>query len=236
MTKLVCVWMVRLWVVLLLPCAQASDTDKLDKILDELQKIRSTLQQMQTQNERPVFTTKLDVDKRPFIGSAEAAVAVVMFTDVECIYCKQFYEQTLPHLKRLFVETGKVRFYSLDLPGGKHSSAFMSAQAGRCAEVQGQFWPIRERMHANDKANDKASVEEFAADLGLDIPTFRQCIEGEQFKDAVMNDVLMATAAGVEGTPAFVIGKNTGGSIEGEVITGAMPLGIFQAKIKKLLQ
>ena len=38
------------------------------------------------------------------------------FTDYQCGFCRRFDNQTFPQLKKEFIDTGKVRFISMDLP------------------------------------------------------------------------------------------------------------------------
>ena len=38
--------------------------------------------------------------------------------------------QTFPELKKNYIDTGKVRFYSMDFPLGMHDKALLAAQAG----------------------------------------------------------------------------------------------------------
>ncbi|PYT20225.1 MAG: hypothetical protein DMG57_42890 [Acidobacteria bacterium] len=41
---------------------------------------------------------------------------IVEFTDYQCGFCRRFDNQTFPQLKKEFIDTGKVRFISMDLP------------------------------------------------------------------------------------------------------------------------
>ena len=49
-------------------------------------------------------------------GASEAPVTLVEFTDYQCPFCKRFHEQTWPELKRVYVDSGKVRLVVRDLP------------------------------------------------------------------------------------------------------------------------
>ena len=44
-----------------------------------------------------------------------------------------------------------------------------------------------------------------------------------------------AQAAGVNGTPTFVIGRAVGEGVDGVRVVGALPYAMFDAKIKELL-
>ncbi|MGH9426894.1 MAG: DsbA family protein [Terriglobia bacterium] len=84
----------------------------------------------------------------------------MQFTDYQCEFCQRFHQQTFQDLKKHYIESGKVRFYSMDLPLDIHQNALLAAQAGRCAGEQGQFWAMHDRMQANPErtGHDLSSV------------------------------------------------------------------------------
>jgi predicted DsbA family dithiol-disulfide isomerase len=53
----------------------------------------------------------------------------------------------------------------------------------------------------------------FARDLGLEVDTFKSCLDGQKYLDRVKQDHADGQAAGINSTPAFVV--------NGEVIIGA---------------
>ena len=83
------------------------------------------------------------------------------FTDYQCPYCQRFHVASFPELKRAYIDTGKVRFFSKDLPLDMHANAMRAAQAGRCAGEQGKFWELRDVMGMNP---DKLDIDHI---LGL---------------------------------------------------------------------
>ncbi len=76
----------------------------------------------------------------------------------------------------------------------------------------------------------------YARDLSLNMPKFQQCLDQETHGASIQADLSDALAAGIEGTPSFVLGRRTPtGTIEGVRIIGAQPLAMFDAKIAELL-
>ena len=59
-------------------------------------------------------------------------------------------------------------------------------------------------------------------------------METEKYKNAVQSDVMEAMKIGANGTPSFVIGKSTPQGVDGELMIGAMPYGMFDDKLKAL--
>jgi len=91
--------------------------------------------------------------------------------------------------KNNYIDTGKVRFYSMDFPLGMHDKALQAAQAGRWAADQQKFWPMHGRMHTNPNALNVNNLVEYAAQSGLDVPAFRKCLEEEKYKQDVQSAV-----------------------------------------------
>ena len=138
------------------------------------------------------------------LGSKDAPVTVVEFSDYQCPFCQRFHTQVYSELKKDFIDTGKVRFYSRDLPIDQlHPNATRAAQAARCAGDQGQFWALRDIMSAHPEALDLTSLVADASAVKINPDTFRKCVETEKYKEAVKGDLLEAMKIGADGTPVI---------------------------------
>lgn len=169
------------------------------------------------------------------IGRDDAPVTIIEFTDLQCPYCARYASQTFPQLKREYVDTGKLRYTSRDLPLPFHSFALPAAVASRCAGEQGQFWEYREALFASQSLLGTEPYGRIASQLGLDAAQLEACrADGEQ-ESNVRADLAMATQYGIRSTPTFVIGRVVNGEFQGEVVSGAQPYEFFKAKIDALL-
>jgi protein-disulfide isomerase len=232
---------VALPLALLVPLAaqdQGITRQQADQILNELRQIRQLLEKQQAakpQGPAEPARATLNLEGAQMLGSKDAPVTMVEYTDYQCPYCRQFHLTVFNELKKNFIDTGKVRFYSRDLPlDSLHPNAIRAAQAGRCAADQGQFWTMRSVMGANPDKLDMDHLAGFATDLKLDTFAFRNCVESEKYKNAVETDVLEATRIGAQATPSFVIGKSTSEGVDGELMIGALPYPSFEQKLKLL--
>lgn len=212
--------------------------EQADQILDELRQIRQLLEK-QAENKpagppAPV-KAKLHLEGAPMLGEKGAPVTMVEFTDYQCPFCQRFHLQVYGELKKNFIDTGKVRFFSRDLPlDSLHPNAFRAAQAARCAGDQGQFWKLRDIMAAHPEALDLENLVADASLLQMDKSAFRTCVESGKYKESVQGDVLEAMKIGADGTPAFVVGKSTPDGVDGDMIVGAQPYAVFEEKFKQL--
>ncbi len=207
-----------------------------DQILDELRQIRQLLQRQQLE----AAAKKDDKPKRAAVnlknyeplGRKGAPVTMVEFTDYQCPFCQRFFDSTFADLKKNFIDTGKVRFYSRDYPLDFHPNAFRAAEAGRCAGDQDRFWQFRDLMGAHPDKLQMSDLLEYAGRLKMNSKQFQSCIDSGKYKEKIEGDILDALNLGIDGTPAFVIGKSTPDGVEGDLIIGALPYAMFAQKLR----
>jgi protein-disulfide isomerase len=170
------------------------------------------------------------------LGREDAPVAMIEFTDLQCPYCARFAAQTFPRLRREYIDSGRLRFASRDLPLPFHPFAMPAAVASRCAGEQGRFWEYREALFA---AQDRLGLEpytEIAQALGLDVARLETCRGDGRPSEAVRADAELARSYGITTTPTFVIGRLVDGEFQGELVSGAQPYEVFAARIEALLE
>jgi protein-disulfide isomerase len=170
------------------------------------------------------------------LGSVAAPVMIIEFTDLQCPYCARFATQTWPKLKATYVDTGKVRFATRDLPLPMHSFALPAAIAARCAGQQGKYWEFREALFREQSRLGTEPYMELASTFGLDAERFARCRADPAVLQSVRADIALAASSDIESTPSFVIGRVINNEFAGEVISGAKPFEVFQQRIDSLLQ
>ena len=240
-------------VTLLLPLSAQQQSDGIsrkqaDDIIAELRQMKLLLQQQASllqqlaqrgpaaapQPEAPPTRAKLNLDGFQMLGVKTAPLTMVEFTDYQCPFCQRFHVTAFTELKKNYIDTGKLRFFSRDMPLDFHPNALRAAQAARCAIEQGKFWQIRDLMGANPDKLDLEHLVGFASDVKMDPNAFRTCVTSERYKIDVQKDALDAMKIGASGTPTFVVGKSTPEGVDGEVMVGAMPFPMFDDKLKSL--
>ncbi len=214
-----------------------------DAILDELRQIKKLLERMPPAPSaaaapRADERVKVGLGTAPSIGRSDAPVVMVEFTDYQCPFCQRFHMTAFNDLKREYIDTGKIRYVSRDLPLPMHPHAMSAANAARCAGEQNRekFWEMRHRLivNANQLGTDKYTA--LADELKLDRPAFQACLAGDKYKAQIEKDVTDAGLAGIGGTPSFVIGRVSGDGVDGVKVVGAQPFGVFDARLKELLK
>lgn len=82
----------------------------------------------------------------PVLGDENAPVTIVEFSDLECPYCQQFFKDAYPQIKKEYIDTGKAKLYYRHYPLPFHPMAKPSAVAVECANDQGKFWEMHDRI------------------------------------------------------------------------------------------
>lgn len=175
----------------------------------------------------PAQTPDIEVsaDKDPVKGEENAPVTIVEFSDFECSYCGRFYTQTLGLIEEEYIETGKVKFVYKDFPlTSIHSNAQKAAEAGECADEQGKFWEMHDKLFEEGVKGGVETFKEYAEEIGLNTEKFNECIDSGKMAEEVAEDLQEGQAAGIRGTPGFIV--------NGQLISGAQPFSAFKQVIE----
>lgn len=222
--------------------AAPAPVDQQAQILAELRAIHSLLaannrpqQAAAPQAPAPPQIVTVASEGAPSLGEATAPLTMVEFADFQCPFCVRFEKDVLPQLKAKYVSTGKLRLVSRRLPLPFHNFAAPAAQAAVCADEQGKFWAMSDRLYSASSELSAAAIDNAATAAGLDGDTYKACMVKGTGKPVVQADGDDAKAAGITGTPTFVLGRAVGGKLTGIKIVGAMPLADFEAQIDRLL-
>jgi len=166
------------------------------------------------------------------MGPDNAPVTMIEYSSLGCPHCAAFHRDTLPKIKKEYIDTGKVKLVFKDFPLSFHEQAMPAALAAECAGEQGNYWEMHDKLFGeqsrwvdNPKADDV--LKQFADELGLDTKQFNECYDSRKYEDEINADMQEGIAAGVQGTPAFFI--------NGQFISGAQPFEVFKQIIDQML-
>lgn len=88
----------------------------------------------------------IKIEGSPVLGDSNAKVTLVEFSDFECPYCIRHFSQTWPDLKKNYIDTGKVKIVFKYFPLTFHPNAQKAAEAAECANSQGKFWEMHDKI------------------------------------------------------------------------------------------
>ncbi|MBI2672220.1 DsbA family protein [Candidatus Woesearchaeota archaeon] len=181
----------------------------------------------------PSVVSSVGLDDDPVIGDKNAPVTIVEFSDFQCPFCGRFFSQTLPSIEENYINPGKVKFVYRDFPlNSIHPFAQKAAEASECADDQGKFKEMHDKIFSNQVSLSLDNLKIWAKDIGLDTNKFNDCLDSGKQASEVGNDEKDGLALGVQGTPAFFVGNENDGYL---AISGAQPFEVFDQAIKKFL-
>ncbi len=172
----------------------------------------------------PAAPAKVNVsaDDDPSWGPQNAPVTIIEFSDFQCPFCGRFHRDTYDQIRKNY--SGKIRFVYRDFPIVQlHPYAEISAQAADCVNEQGQFWPYHDLLLSNQDISGASDLRRFAAQLGIDMSTYDDCVRTQRYQQEVAKDLQDGTGYGVQGTPTFFI--------NGQPLVGAQPYVAFASVI-----
>lgn len=156
--------------------------------------------------------------KGKVIGSDSAPVEVVIWADFECPGCGRFSDVTEYDVRNNLVVPGIIRYRFADLPlTSIHPTAMSAHLAAACADAQGQFWPMHDRIFhlryewsqvASGRNMDAPRVfKRYARELKLDETAFDKCFDGREKEAEILASVEAAQKLGIGGTPTIIVGN-----------------------------
>lgn len=168
------------------------------------------------------------IDDTDYIkGDENAPVTIIEWSDFECPFCVRFYDQTLSSIDEKYIQTGKVRLVYKDFPLSFHQQAQKAAEAAQCAGDQGKYYEMHDMLFESGVSGGVASFKAYATNLGLNSAQFNNCLDSGKYYDEVQDDMKQGAAAGVRGTPGFLV--------NGQLVSGAQPFSVFEQVIEAAL-
>ena len=174
-------------------------------------------------------------EQRYSLGAEDAPVTLVEFGDFQCPFCKKFHATAFADLKKDYIDTGKVRFISRDLPLEFHPFAMKAAEAARCAGDQSKYWELRDALYTSQEALNDGVITKAVERLPLEVKAFQSCLVSHKYKADAQKDANEAATLQINGTPTFVLAKSAKDKLDGIRIVGAQSFAAFQSAIDALL-
>lgn len=150
------------------------------------------------------------------MGKADAPVQVIEFGDFECPGCGNFATLTEPDVRTRLINTGIVGFRFYDFPLTQHKNSFTAHLAAACADDQGKFWEMHDRLYAgqdewsdlvNPDMTDPMSVfRRYAKELGLDVAKWETCVTTQKYTPKILGNQAEGMRRNVQQTPTLIIG------------------------------
>lgn len=164
------------------------------------------------------------------LGKAEAPITIFEYASLTCPHCADFEAQTLPEIKKQWIETGKARLIYRDFPFDQ--AALHAAVLARCAPPD-RFFAFLDVLFKEQAdwaaAKDPTEALKRIGKLGgVGADQFDACMKDEKLVNRIVAERLAAEKQyGVDSTPTFFI--------NGKKLVGAQPYADFVKALQEAL-
>ena len=156
------------------------------------------------------------------IGNRQGDVTLVEFFDYNCGYCKR----ALSDMLNLMKEDPKLRVVLKEFPVLGPGSV-EAAQVGVAVRMQDptgkKYLEFHQKLLGGRGQADRAHALAVAKEIGLDMARIEKDMTGDEAKATLEENMHIAEALGLNGTPSYVIGT--------EVVVGAVGLAALKEKV-----
>lgn len=157
------------------------------------------------------------------IGNPDALVKIVEFSSLTCGHCAHFHRDTLPELKKNYIDTGKVYYVFNEFP--LNAPALAGVLIARCLPIE-RYYPFvnylfstLEKWGYQDKYLD--ALKQNAKLVGAQDEQIEQCLNDEKLRTVIAGKMEEASKKHkINATPSFVINDSI-------VIRGAYPYKVL---------
>ncbi|RED51993.1 DsbA family protein [Aestuariispira insulae] len=138
----------------------------------------------------------------PRTGNAEGDVQMVEFFDYQCGYCKKVFPQVMDIME----EDGKLDVVMVEFPVLGPVSEY-AAKAALAARNQGKYMEYHVALMGYRGRLSEKVILETAEEVGLDADQLQKDMASDEISSHIARNQELASALGIRGTPAFLIGS-----------------------------
>ena len=175
----------------------------------------------------------LDIQEDELIlGEKSAPITIIEYASLSCSHCADFHKNTLPELKKEFIDTGKVkmvfRFFPFNLPALRGGMVLECLPSDIRYEYMSALYELQSKWVVRDSAESNKELYKIMQSGGMEKETFDKCIKDVVLEKEILQGLIDAqNELNIKSTPSFVI--------NGTLIEGNKPIKDFRQIIQKIL-
>jgi len=153
-----------------------------------------------TKSQTAVDTKLLNSESSPRIGSKDAKVQIVVFSDYQCPYCKNAHETVKNILDKYGSDVSVVQRNFI-----VHSASMILAQSAEAANLQGKYSEMNDALFSKNVEATEDAVVALAKELKLDENKFKSDLNSDKVKGQIEKDNSDAQTMNLGGTPSVFL-------------------------------
>ena len=165
------------------------------------------------------------------LGNKDAPITILAFESMTCPHCAAFHRDTLPQLKKEYIDTGKAKLVFIDYP--LDGRAMLASMLARCSGDE-RFFAIVDMLfgsqstwaRSKDVMGELGRIGRFG---GMTADEFKSCMANKALFEGIRKRQLAADKEhNIRSTPTFII--------NGKKLLGALPFADFDKLMKPMVK
>ena len=166
------------------------------------------------------------------IGNDNASITIIEYASMSCSHCANFHNNTLPDLKKEYIDTGKVKYVFRDFP--YNYPALLGSMVMRCipSEVRYDYMNALYKLQNNWVVKENAITHQELYKImqsgGMSKENFDACLNNVDLENQILEEVIAAQSEfNIQSTPSFLI--------NGDLLEGDKSIKVFRQILDKIL-
>ena len=166
------------------------------------------------------------------IGNNNAPIIIIEYASMSCNHCANFHNNTLPDLKKEYIDTGKVKYVFRDFP--YNYPALLGSMVMRCipSEVRYDYmnalYKLQNRWVVRENAITRQELYKIMQTGGMTKENFDTCLNDVDLENKILQEVMAAQSEfNIRSTPSFLI--------NGDLLEGDKSIKVFRQILDKIL-
>ena len=166
------------------------------------------------------------------IGNDNASITIIEYASMSCSHCANFHNNTLPDLKKEYIDTGKVKYVFRDFP--YNYPALLGSMVMRCipSEVRYDYmnalYKLQNMWVVRENAITRQELYKIMQTGGMTKENFDTCLSNVDLENQILEEVIAAQSEfNIRSTPSFLI--------NGDLLEGDKSIKVFRQILDKIL-
>ena len=159
-------------------------------------------------------TTVLDITEDDLvIGDKNAPITIIEYASLSCSHCANFHKNTLPDIKKEYVDTGKVRFVFRNFPYDPPS--LIGSVILKCVpkdvryDYMNVLFLLRKNWVVSDNAKSTQELYKIMQSGGMSKEDFDNCLKRDDLANQIIKGRIdVQNEFNIQSTPSFLINGN----------------------------
>ena len=166
------------------------------------------------------------------IGNVNAPITIIEYASMSCSHCANFHNNTLPDLKKEYIDTSKVKYVFRDFP--YNYPALLGSMVMRCipSEVRYDYmnalYKLQNMWVVKENAITRQELYKIMQTGGMTKENFDTCLSNVDLENKILQEVIAAQSEfNIRSTPSFLI--------NGDLLEGDKSIKVFRQILDKIL-